>query len=73
MVKPITEDDPPTLDELTRFQRRRSNAKGNKDDPYRDDDDDGVKDGDDDDENEGSKMANNISNTNPARDGVDFN
>jgi hypothetical protein len=46
------------LDELTRFQSRRSNAKGNMDDPHRNDDENSVK-GDDDDENqtEGSHMA----------------
>jgi len=44
MIKPTTEDDPPTLDELQRFQKRKSG----RDDGY--DDDDGE-------ENEGSKMA----------------
>jgi len=41
MIKPCTEEDPPTLDELQRF-RRRQKSKDNDDDP---------------DENEGSKMA----------------
>lgn len=45
MVKPCTEDDPPTLDELQAFQRRKK------------DDGDGY---DDDDENEGSKVASSL-------------
>lgn len=49
MVKPITEDDPPTLDELQRFRRRqKSRGEGQYDDD------------DDDEENEGSKMASSL-------------
>jgi len=44
MVKPCTEDEPPTLDELQRFRNRNTNGK----DKY-----DGEKEG----ENEGSKIA----------------
>jgi transcription elongation factor SPT5 len=43
MVKPCTDDDPPSLDELQRFQRRQKPREG--------------EDGHDPDENEGSKMA----------------
>ena len=43
MVKPITDDDPPTLDELQRFQKRKSRGDGYDDDVQE--------------ENEGSKMA----------------
>ena len=46
VVKPCTDDDPPTLDELQRFRRKsRSGAKEDYDD------------GDDDEENEGSLLA----------------
>lgn len=43
MVKPCTEEDPPTLDELQSFQRRKKTEGSNTDDV--------------DDDNEGSKMA----------------
>jgi len=49
MIKPCTEDDPPTLDELQRFRKR----KGTKNNVY----DPGDGDDDDDEENEGSKQA----------------
>lgn len=44
MIRPCTEEDPPSLDELQRFRRRQNRDEGN----YGDDDED---------ENEGSKMA----------------
>jgi len=44
MIKPCTDEDPPTLDELQRFRRRQKGRGDNQDD-------------DDGDENEGSKMA----------------
>jgi transcription elongation factor SPT5 len=64
MVKPLSEDDPPTLDELAKFQRRGRTANHSKDKDVGsggfDDGDDGLGGGGgaaDEDENEGSRLA----------------